>query len=425
MLSICLLGLTGCLQDSCSEEHIFYSYEPIYMSMEELRTQVATESARDLRRPGKLYFYGQYVIINEVNEGFHIFNNEDPRNPRNIAFIHVPGARDMAVKGDVLYADSYLDLVAIDIANPQTAQEVGREQEVFPYGSYHPGLWADESLGIAMDWIETRNEETNDCGNTNWGRNTFWAIDALEVSNFASNSDMAASSVGPSNAPTGIGGSMARFTLVGDYLYAVTNNDMLPFNISDLTNPVSEALISIGWGIETIFPMKDHLFIGSQTGMFVYSLDNPAQPQYLSEFQHVRSCDPVVVEGDYAFVTLRNGAGETACGGFTNELSVVNISNITNPVAEHRYDMTNPHGLGIRDGILFICDGDDGLKVYDASDVSKITSNQLAHFKNINTFDVIPLENILLMIGEDGLYQYDYSDLEDIHEISMIPVVKD
>ena len=425
-LGLCLLFLSGCLQDQCTEDRVYYTYEPVYTSMEELRQQVGTESARELHKPGKIYFYGNYILINEVNEGFHVIDNFDPKNPQNITFIQVPGARDMAIKGNILYADSYLDLVAIDITDPQNAQEVNRSTEVFPYGSYHPGLWADPALGVAMDWVETRVEETVDCGFSGWGNNWFLRNEALDVAVFSSNSEFASSpSASGSDVPTGIGGSMARFTLVGDYLYAVTDNDLLPFDISNLTNPIRESLISIGWGIETIFPMKDHLFIGSQTGMFIYNLNNPAQPSYVSEFRHATSCDPVVVEGDHAFVTLRNGNGETNCGGFTNELNVIDISSLSNPRLLHRYDMHNPHGLGIRDGILFICDGDEGLKVFDATDVSKITRNQLAHFKDIHAFDVIPLTNILLMIGEDGFYQYDYSNLDDIHQVSVIPVVSD
>ena len=57
---------------------------------------------------------------------------------------------------------------------------------------------------------------------------------------------------------------------------------------------------------------------------------------------------------------------------------------------------------------LFVCDGDSGLKVYDKSNVEDLQA--LNHFKNINTFDVIPLENTLLMVGEDVLYQYEYLD---------------
>jgi hypothetical protein len=86
--------------------------------------------------------------------------------------------------------------------------------------------------------------------------------------------------------------------------------------------------------------------------------------------------------------------------------------------------MVNPYGLGIDDDVLFVCDGTAGLKVYNASDPYLIQEKQIATFKDINAYDVIPLGNSLLMIGEDGFYQYDYTNLNNIKQISSIKVVK-
>ena len=72
---------------------------------------------------------------------------------------------------------------------------------------------------------------------------------------------------------------------------------------------------------------------------------------------------------------------------------------------------------------LFICDGDAGLKVYNVADKYHIDDNQIASFPNINAYDVIPLGDYLFMIGDDGFYQYDYSDLQNIYQVSFIPVV--
>ncbi|MEA3316621.1 MAG: hypothetical protein U9R54_01535, partial [Bacteroidota bacterium] len=71
---------------------------------------------------------------------------------------------------------------------------------------------------------------------------------------------------------------------------------------------------------------------------------------------------------------------------------------------------------------LFICDGDDGLKIYDTSDPLNISSNIITSFSDINAFDVIPLNDVLMLIGENGLYQYDYSDLENIQLLSTITI---
>ncbi|MEZ4776671.1 MAG: hypothetical protein R3D00_26080 [Bacteroidia bacterium] len=422
--------LSGCIQDKCEQTVTYYAYEPVYKSYAEIRASVKSEAAQDILAPGKMYFKDALIFISEVNKGIHIIDNNNPANPQNIGFINIPGNHDLAIKGNILYADSYVDLVAIDISNLSDVTVLDREENVFPYGWNHDGLWADPDSGIAVDWIEQEIVETVDCGNNGGGfgrPNIFTRNDVLAfgVQDFASNSSIKneAAAGGNSEIGVGVGGSLARFTIVNDYLYAVTWTDLEVFDISDLSNPRDLGETQIGWDIETIFPNNNRLFIGSMTGMYIYSLDNPVTPTMLSMISHVRSCDPVVVEGNYAYVTLRNGNGDV-CNGFTNQLDVINISNITQPYIEYTYSMTNPSGLGIRNGVLFICDGPSGLKVYDANDVSKINQNLLAQFSDIQVMDVIPLHNLLLAIGDGGLYQYDYSDLKDIKLISKIPVGK-
>ena len=204
---------------------------------------------------------------------------------------------------------------------------------------------------------------------------------------------------------TGKGGSTARFASSGDYLYTVNQSQLQIFDISNPTNPANVANLQIGWGIETIFPYENKLFIGTQTGMLVYDIANPQNPKKLSIFEHIYSCDPVVVEGDYAYVTLHSE--DNWCGQFNNELQIIDIQNITQPKLIGTYSMVNPLGLGIDGNLLFVCD--KGLKVYDISNKSNI---EQLNFFNIEATDVIPYRNILLVIGKNGLYQYIYSGTE-------------
>ena len=85
--------------------------------------------------------------------------------------------------------------------------------------------------------------------------------------------------------------------------------------------------------------------------------------------------------------------------------------------------MQNPHGLGIDYPTLFLCEGKYGLKTFDVKDALSIDKNQLSHFDNIDAYDVIPLKGTLMMIGKDGLYQYDYSNAKSLKLLSVIPVV--
>jgi len=183
---------------------------------------------------------------------------------------------------------------------------------------------------------------------------------------------------------------------------------------------MSETKVAVERDIETLFVLEDKLFIGSTTGMIIYDLQNAASPSFISEITHFTSCDPVVVAGDYAYVTLHSG---NRCGGFSNQLDVINISDLYMPVLEETYEMYNPFGLGIDNGTLFICDGDAGLKIYDASNPPyEIDQHLIASYPGINAYDIIPYNNIAMMIGEDGLYQYDYSELDSLVLLSEITV---
>ena len=121
--------------------------------------------------------------------------------------------------------------------------------------------------------------------------------------NFSGDVQMSGESSG-----TGIGGSMARFTIRDDYLYTVDSYDLKTFDIRDRLNPKITSEVNLGWGIETIFPYGENLFIGAQSGMHIYGLENKEEPNYISSYEHVTSCDPVVVQDSYAYVTLRGGS---------------------------------------------------------------------------------------------------------------------
>ena len=84
--------------------------------------------------------------------------------------------------------------------------------------------------------------------------------------------------------------------------------------------------------------------------------------------------------------------------------------------------MYNPKGLGIDNGTLFVCD--KGLRVFDAKDPLTLLANELAHFKEMDGLDVIPYNNVLMMIADDGIYQYDYTDVTKIKLLSVLPIGK-
>lgn len=409
----------SCKKDKCVQTVTYKTYEPVYMSYEELRSSVKTEPAQPLKKPGKIYLKGNYIFVNEVDKGIHIIDNSNPSAPQNISFIKIPGNMDIAAMGNTLYADSYTDLLALDITNPQNVTVLKRIEDALPQRVFTGGYYADPAKGVAIDWKEVeKTEELNgDCsGNSGgwWGKGP-WVMEGDVMT--AVNTAGSTVTFNP-NTP-GVGGSMARFTITNNTLYVVDDANLRKFNIASPANPVSTGTAYIGRNIETIFPYNNHLFIGSTNGMFIYNVTNPDNPVYVSNYVHGTACDPVVVDGNYAYVTLRSG---TPCNTSLNQLEVVNIQNMATPTLSHTVQMTNPHGLGKDGTALFICDGTDGLKVMDAANPTAIPATPVMHVSNIQATDVIPFNNKLLMIGTDGLYQYDYSNLQNVTLLSRIPV---
>ncbi len=206
---------------------------------------------------------------------------------------------------------------------------------------------------------------------------------------------------------TGQGGSMAGFTIIGDHLYTIGGyNQLKVADISSPSNPVYKKSFSPGFGIETIFPRGKYLFLGSQSGMYIYDATDAENPQRLSFYQHIFSCDPVVADERFAYVTMNSVWGN--CGQNTNLLEIVDISDLRNPKMVLSKGMNSPRGLSIQNDTLVVCD--NGLKVYKVSDDRKNVT--LLNEFNIKATDLISLGNNWLVIGDDGFYQYQIKNNE-------------
>ncbi len=216
---------------------------------------------------------------------------------------------------------------------------------------------------------------------------------------------------------SGQGGSMARFTIHHNNLYIVDHEKLSTYDLQNEFEPEFVNATDIGRGIETIFPYSDKLFIGSEQGMYIYDISNPSKPEFISDFIHVSSCDPVVVSGAYAYVTLRSG-GNCHIGMTSNQLDILDISDIENPYLINSFPMPSPHGLGIIDTTLYVCLGAYGLGIYNVSD--KENPVEIGRIQDIETYDVIVNYPLLLVVGPSGFYQYQIRKPDSLVLISSI-----
>jgi hypothetical protein len=408
-----LISLSAC-EDKVEFTRTYTVFEAVYTSPAEIRASFQVTSPEVLREPGKIYLWGNYLFINEPGQGIHVIDNSDKTNPVNLKFIQLPGSYDLSVKGGYLYADSYMDLVVLDIQDINNIRITSRSENIFA-SVFNNGFY-DPERGIVTGWVEKETIEVSSKDVHGAFPPYFlhgWGMFATR--DFALMSAQAS----PAQSASGIGGSMARFTIVGNSLYTIDYSKLYVFNIQQPENPIQEDAQHVGWGIETLFPSGGNLFIGAQDGMYIYSLANPMAPQRLSQYAHVMSCDPVVVHDTLAYVTLRGG---TECRGFTNQLDIINIKDPTAPQLLVSHPMQSPYGLGYDKGLLFICEGQHGLKVFDVSDIWDMPNRLLEHYKGGDAYDVIPFRDVLILIGRDGLFQFDYSNPSEIKLLSQLQI---
>jgi hypothetical protein len=388
------------------------TYKARYFTKDSVIASTKVEEPREMVETGKIYIFGDYIFINEVDKGIHVINNKTPETPVKEAFIAIPGNVDMAIRDSILYADAYGSLVALNISDLQNVKVEKVINDLFNR-SANQWDYIDYSMGYEIEYDD--NQNSSDI--VGYDSVSSEIVEVKEYNYNGDDVDMDPVAGGDAGGESGTGGSMARFTIIDKYLYVLSGADIQLIDIEDPADPAIWSKVSLDWDIETIFPYKDKIFVGSSSGMYILDNSNPSDPVLKGTFGHVRSCDPVVATDSLAYVTLRGGSN---CGGNDNQLDILDITDITNPRLIKTYQMNGPYGLAIKDTTLLICDGDAGLKVYNARDSENLIVTDW--IKNISTYDVIIDDTRALVIAKDGLYQYDITNINGLILLSFFPV---
>ena len=144
---IIMLTMSGCT-DTCQTTTTYITFQPTFESMADLRTQVEILPPQSREGQGKIYVYGDYLLLGDPELGIHVYNNSDQTNPQPISFINIPGNRDMAIRNNRLYADSYVDLLVFDFSNPEDVTLSNRVENTFPLYNIAFGMAADNEMVV-------------------------------------------------------------------------------------------------------------------------------------------------------------------------------------------------------------------------------------------------------------------------------------
>ena len=407
LVLLLFFALAGCTKDDCLQVETYTHVEPIFVPRDSVENlPIRWETPRDLTTPNQIYYHNDRLYLNERGEGLHVIDNSDPADPVQLGFLRATGNQNLAIRNGILYLDSYTDLLTLPLATLENPTDVTRISNVFPSPEPAP---AGMLFSHYESWEATRElgcDEALREVRRGWGWCPGCQDDLVAVAD-----------VSPGAAAgDGTGGSMARFTILGDHLYTVDESTLRGFSLDDPRQPLLTSANEMTGVTETIFPYQDHLFIGGQERMEIWEVRDDGSLRFFREFSHARACDPVYVRDGYAYVTVRSSADAFEfCGGVLNQLIVIDVDPIEQSHEIAFFDMENPRGLAVDPNQqLLVCEGADGLKFFDASDPATVGFNLLHRYDGHFANDVIPLQidgkSVAMVIGESGLFQLDYTN---------------
>ncbi len=401
-----IMLFAACDKDDAPQDTALFAV-PTIESLETLRAGIRVEAPQQTNSDGKIYVAADMLFYIAQESGVHIFNNHNPAVPMNMAFINIPGVHDIAVKDNFLYADNFVDLLVFDISNINNITLVKTLQNAIQFYPAYPDdaefydwqIYPQEGEIVTGYALERRARPE--------GENLLMAEDAL-----ASFNSSAAGVVG-------FGGSYAKFQINDNALYTTDPYQLNVFNISEPAETYFDKSVQMyfwlgGGQFETLFRQKDFLFVGATSGIYVVDATDEFNPFFVSGFSHATACDPVVVDSNTAYITVRGG---NSCGAIQDQVNVIDITDITNPVLTSTYLLDQPYGLGYRDNSLYVCCGSNGLKVFDTGNPAGL---ELENSYNVNVTDVIPLSTHLIAVGSNQIKQYNYGANHSLMPISTV-----
>ena len=394
------LGTSACEKDACSQSWTQVVSVPVTLSRAAVQDSIAALPARQLCTGGNLYAFGNYVFVNENRVGYHLLDNTDPANPRNVAFLRVPGATHMAFVDGRMVSDSYADMVVLDFEGPNSLKLLSSTPNLL----LRTDGFIVEDDEVAIGFEDREVTFTEDC--TGFVSGQCNDCDVL-FENLSATGQPRGANTG--NVQVNTGGSLARLAFCSRTLYVLAPNRLTTFRLEGETL-VNASETNLTQGQEAIVLEGRHLYVVSQWGLQIFEIGDCGLPIARGFAERFWSNDPVAIEGDRAVVALRTGNVPTP--ERDGRLMVYDISDRNNPRVMAQHPLAHPVGVALRDGKLYVCDGIDGLLVYDfdAQNPGRLRDAEIQRVADADVVDLALLPyaagTVLLGVGHNTVSQY-------------------
>lgn len=371
----------------------------VYGDIDAVRALPLITTQKPLNNPGKVFVGENYILIGEEGVGIHIFDNANMTNPIRLSFLQIPFNKEFYIKDDILYAESLYDFLKVDISDVYNPQLISRAINVFgtPYKNDKGESLLSFEYVMATDVFELNSPEAEEIKRK--GRLHLDYLDNV----------IPESTIPSSFATTSVGaGSINRIAVDYNHIYVLGGNTLHVLRDAGSTI-YHENDVKLDNGMETIYAENDRLYIGSENAMLTYRVTNPSKPSKVSQFDHTESCDPVLPIGvNLAYLTLRAAGNEGCNANGDNSLTVIDLTVEEEPESLQVIEMESPYGMAMLGWYLFVGEGTNGIKVFDASNPRNLV--EVAAITGVEAYDVMRHPSnpyILMTTSSDGLEQYE------------------
>lgn len=225
-----------------------------------------------------------------------------------------------------------------------------------------------------------------------------------------------------------LSGSYANMIAAGEHLYVIGDTELITYKQQPDASVKEMDRQLLGPDLESLHYRKGVLFIGSSLTMYICKLDVENIPvlqsrTLYSDLSDFQPCDPIVANDEIAVVSLSSSVqvDEDGCGlEEVDEIRIYDILDISSPELITTVEMDNPKGMALDGHLLFVCEKSNGLKVIDVSEPAQ--PKQMYHFEGFETYDAVATGTSVLLVGASNLYEYDYSDPNNIHEVWSVKI---
>lgn len=395
-----LLILLGSCQSECSQTLYYTAHVPVYMQLGDIRSSYAVMPAKEIGEIGKIAEGNGTLFLLEEDKGIHVIDNSDPQNPVKVSFLNIISCLDIEAVDNLLYVVQATDLITFDVSDLNNITKLGTNLNVF-----NSNFLKKDSFVVDHELQEV--------------------VQVVEQSFSCSDMFVEAPIPEGSTRDAIVSVPFTQLHAKNNMLYSCDHGTLKVFGIDGSSNAnfVSSQTLFNFDQYNFITSGSRSLYVGAAVSINEFDISaNPGNPPIVRFYGVSLSCNRFTALDTFLFVPGFGGPKFGFCEP-SNDLSLFRIN--TTRLSQNtvgRFFMTAPQHVAVMDSLMVLSEGAVGMKLFDVRNPAafNVTSRIISSIPNLHTTQSLLRKNLLISVGDDGVSQFDISNLPTIQPLSTL-----